>query len=62
MSEAQEVFKLSKPSETLLIADAMTGQDAVQTAKSFSELIKISGVVLNSVLMVMPEVVQALYQ
>ena len=47
MSEAQEVFKLSKPSETLLVADAMTGQDAVQTAKAFSELIKISGVILT---------------
>jgi signal recognition particle subunit SRP54 len=47
MSEAKEVFKLSKPSETLLVADAMTGQDAVQTAKAFSELIKISGVVLT---------------
>ena len=47
MSEAQEVFKLSNPSETLLVADAMTGQDAVQTAKAFSELIKISGVVLT---------------
>ena len=47
MSEAKEVFKISKPSETLLVADAMTGQDAVQTAKSFSELIKISGVVLT---------------
>ena len=47
MSEAKEIFSLSKPSETLLVADAMTGQDAVQTAKAFSEIIKISGVVLT---------------
>ena len=47
MSEAKEIFSLSKPSETLLVADAMTGQDAVQTAKAFSGIIKISGVVLT---------------
>ena len=47
MSEAKEIFSLSKPSETLLVADAMTGQDAVQTAKAFSDIIKISGVILT---------------
>ena len=47
MSEAKEIFSLSKPSETLLVADAMTGQDAVQTATAFSDIIKISGVILT---------------
>ena len=47
MSEAKEIFSLSKPSETLLVADAMTGQDAVQIAKAFSDIIKISGVILT---------------
>lgn len=47
MSEAKEIYSLSKPSETLLVADAMTGQDAVQTAKAFSDIIKISGVILT---------------
>ncbi len=47
MFEAKEIFSLSKPSETLLVADAMTGQDAVQTAKAFSDIIKISGVILT---------------
>ena len=47
MSEAKEIFSLSKPSETLFVVDAMTGQDAVNTAKAFSDIIKISGVILT---------------
>ena len=47
MNEAKEIFKISKPSETLLVADSMTGQDAVNTAKAFVEKIKLTGVVLT---------------
>ena len=47
MNEAKEVFNISKPSETLLVADSMTGQDAVNTAKAFTETIKLTGVVLT---------------
>ena len=47
MNEAQEVVNISKPSETLLVADSMTGQDAVNTAKAFTETIKLTGVVLT---------------
>jgi signal recognition particle subunit SRP54 len=35
MAEVAEIRDLAKPHETLLVADAMTGQDAVQTAKGF---------------------------
>ena len=41
MTEAKEIFKISKPSEVLLVADSMTGQDAVNTAKAFTEIIKL---------------------
>ena len=47
MSEAQEVFKLSNPSETLLVADAMTGQDAVNTAEAFHKAVGVTGIALT---------------
>ncbi len=47
MTEAKEIFKISKPSEVLLVADSMTGQDAVNTAKAFTEIVKLSGIVLT---------------
>ena len=47
MTEAKEIFNISKPSEALLVADSMTGQDAVNTAKAFSKIIKLSGVILT---------------
>src|SRR6266540_4367944 len=37
MNEAAEIAKISSPSETLLVADSLTGQDAVRTAKAFHE-------------------------
>jgi signal recognition particle subunit SRP54 len=49
MSEAASVRDAVKPAETLLVADAMTGQDAVNLAKSFHEKIGISGIVLTRV-------------
>ncbi len=49
MDEAAAVQKATKPIETLLIADAMTGQDAVQTAKAFDEAVGLSGIMLTRV-------------
>src|SRR5205823_14496249 len=49
MSEAAAVRDAVNPAETLLVADAMTGQDAVNLAKSFHEKIGITGIVLTRV-------------
>src|SRR5258708_22449454 len=37
ISEAAEIARISSPAETLLVADRLTGQDAVRTAKAFHE-------------------------
>ena len=47
MSEAAEIAKIAKPSETLLVADALTGQDAVRTAKAFHERLPLTGLILT---------------
>lgn len=47
MSEAAEIAKIANPSETLLVADALTGQDAVRTAKAFHERLPLTGLVLT---------------
>ncbi|HST36481.1 MAG TPA: signal recognition particle protein [Allosphingosinicella sp.] len=47
MDEMKAVAEVSEPQEVLLVADAMTGQDAVNVAKSFSDQIELSGVVLT---------------
>jgi signal recognition particle subunit SRP54 len=47
MAETQAIRDIAKPHETLLVADALTGQDAVRLAKSFDEAIGISGIVLT---------------
>jgi len=47
MRELEEIKSLVKPDEILLVADAMTGQDAVNIAKEFNERLKITGVVLS---------------
>jgi signal recognition particle subunit SRP54 len=49
MAETAEVRDLAQPHETLLVADALTGQDAVNLAKSFHERIGITGIVLTRV-------------
>jgi signal recognition particle subunit SRP54 len=49
MSELKEVSQLAKPLETLLVADALTGQDAVNIAKTFHERIGITGIVLTRI-------------
>ncbi len=47
MEEIQRVAKVSRPDETLFVADAMTGQSAVDIAKEFEEKVGISGVILT---------------
>jgi len=47
MDEIEAVKKAIQPTETLFIVDAMTGQDAVNTAKTFNERINFDGVVLT---------------
>ncbi|MBW1954645.1 MAG: signal recognition particle protein [Deltaproteobacteria bacterium] len=47
MEELQRIKDTVHPSEILLVADAMTGQDAVNIAKSFNESIDITGVILT---------------
>ncbi len=47
MKEANDIFKISQPSETLLVADSMTGQDAVNTAQAFTKMFKLTGVILT---------------
>ena len=47
MAEIAEVKKAIKPTETLFVVDAMTGQDAVNTAKEFNKRIDYNGVVLT---------------
>ena len=49
MLEVAAVRDTAKPHETLLVADAMTGQDAVNTAKAFAERVGITGIVLTRV-------------
>lgn len=47
MAELKNVKEAAEPTETLLVVDAMTGQDAVNVAQSFNELLDITGVVLT---------------
>ena len=49
MREAREVRDVARPHETLLVADSLTGQDAVKLAKSFSDGVGITGIVLTRV-------------
>jgi signal recognition particle subunit SRP54 len=49
MSEAAEVRRATTPHEVLLVADALTGQDAVTLAKSFDERLGLTGIVLTRV-------------
>lgn len=47
MNELKEIEAEVHPNEILLVVDSMTGQDAVNVAKSFNETLEISGVVLT---------------
>src|SRR6266702_939259 len=47
MDEMAALKKLLNPSEILFVADAMTGQDAVKSAKAFHDLLALTGVILT---------------
>lgn len=47
MQELVNVKEIAKPDEIFLVVDAMTGQDAVNVAESFNELLDISGVIMT---------------
>ncbi|WP_187263674.1 signal recognition particle protein [Pontibacter beigongshangensis] len=47
MNEIAEIKRAVKPTETLFVVDSMTGQDAVNTAKTFNDRINFDGVVLT---------------
>ena len=47
MGELGRIKEALRPSDILLVADAMTGQDAVNIAKAFDEALDIGGVVLT---------------
>ena len=47
MKEISEIHKAVKPDETLFVVDSMTGQDAVNTAKAFHDVLSFDGVVLT---------------
>ena len=49
MAEAAEVRRVANPHEVLLVADALTGQDAVNLAKSFNERLDLTGIVLTRI-------------
>mgnify|MGYP001342845990 FL=1 len=47
MDEIKAIYKAVEPSETLFVVDSMTGQDAVNTAKIFNDILNFDGVVLT---------------
>jgi signal recognition particle subunit SRP54 len=47
MTEVAQVKAQTNPHETLLVADSLTGQDAVNIAKSFNDRVKLSGIILT---------------
>ena len=49
MDEIKDVHKAINPVETLFVVDAMTGQDAANTAKAFDEALPLTGVILTKV-------------
>jgi signal recognition particle subunit SRP54 len=49
MAELEQIKALAKPQEVLLVADAMTGQEAVNVARGFNERVSLTGLVLTKV-------------
>ena len=49
MAEAAEIKTSANPHEVLLVADALTGQDAVNLARAFDERVGLTGIVLTRV-------------
>lgn len=49
IAELQNVKKIANPIETLLVADSMTGQDAVNIAKNFHQSLELTGIILTRI-------------
>ena len=49
MHELEEVVRLTKPQEVLLVVDAMTGQDAVRVAEEFNRRVPLTGLILTKI-------------
>jgi signal recognition particle subunit SRP54 len=49
MNELREVERVAKPAEVLLVADAMTGQDAVKVADEFNRTVHLTGLILTKI-------------
>ncbi len=47
MNEIKEIHQAVNPNETLFVVDSMTGQDAVNTAKAFNDILNFDGVILT---------------
>jgi signal recognition particle subunit SRP54 len=47
MAEAAEIARIATPTETMLVADSLTGQDAVRTAKAFHERLPLTGIIMT---------------
>ena len=47
MKEISDIHQTVKPEQTLFVVDAMTGQDAVNTAKAFHDILNFDGVILT---------------
>ncbi len=47
MEEVKQIRAATNPVETLLVVDAMTGQDAVNTAKAFNEAVGVTGIIMT---------------
>ena len=49
MAELEQIKAIAKPKEILLVADAMTGQEAVNVAKGFHDRVQLTGLILTKV-------------
>lgn len=49
MAEVRDISSVAQPTETLLVVDSMTGQDAANVAKAFSDALNLTGVILTKV-------------
>ena len=49
MSEIKQIKNITKPTETILVADSLTGQIAVNVAKEFDSAVNLSGIILTRV-------------
>ena len=49
MSEIKQIKKITKPAETILVADSLTGQIAVNVAKEFDTAVNLSGIILTRI-------------